>query len=360
MHVKHPLILLVILLCFSSISYGYQTPSQDNSNGKMSASVYSKIPLDEDFFYLDAPWRLEGENLTILGIWYYLGYVNNITFYDDFSGQQIRKTNYTAPVAVVDGPIFYSFTVNTSTLQRNASNYVSVRATFSLTNGNTNDEGPIYVYLANESRPSLQNWHAGDTHVHGIYSDNAAEFGASLNETSVAAREIGLEWTTMTEHTLSTRFENGWSNYSAECSNLTTCIRAAEISCSWFVNGTEYFDHYLGYNHTTYIHGGERFTDVNTTGNTLCSEVETRLNADNAFGYIAHPLLTMFLDFPGRITPSPMLAWNSGTRTARPKNSSETRGSRFSTSRRTRKRGESIFPEAQMRTATSITSSADR
>ncbi|TFH46952.1 MAG: hypothetical protein E4G94_01265 [ANME-2 cluster archaeon] len=61
------------------------------------------------------------------------------------------------------------------------------------------------VTIASETLPTLPNWHAGDTHYHSSYTDNAVEFGFPVESTIEAGRAIGLDWNAIADHSFDIR-----------------------------------------------------------------------------------------------------------------------------------------------------------
>ena len=57
------------------------------------------------------------------------------------------------------------------------------------------------VFRSEEDIPTQQGWYRGDTHLHSIYTQNDAETGLPLCATKGAAKLLGLDWITTTDHT---------------------------------------------------------------------------------------------------------------------------------------------------------------
>jgi len=56
------------------------------------------------------------------------------------------------------------------------------------------------VFRQNDEFPSLPNWLRGDTHYHGMFTQNDAEVGLPLDATKEMAKHCGLDWITITDH----------------------------------------------------------------------------------------------------------------------------------------------------------------
>lgn len=64
-------------------------------------------------------------------------------------------------------------------------------------------ESDVSLYLRSrigDPLPALPNWYRGDTHYHSFYTDTKAEFGLPLDVTATVARQVGLDWVTVTDH----------------------------------------------------------------------------------------------------------------------------------------------------------------
>ena len=59
---------------------------------------------------------------------------------------------------------------------------------------------PLRVMLAEDHLPKVAGWLAGDTHLHSSLTTDQIEFGASLEQTRLAAQLAGLEFIAATDH----------------------------------------------------------------------------------------------------------------------------------------------------------------
>jgi hypothetical protein len=66
---------------------------------------------------------------------------------------------------------------------------------FNYTDGRT-----LRVHVGSGPFPWPETWYGGDTHVHSMYTNNLYEFGAPVPAVALAARAIGLDWLTITDH----------------------------------------------------------------------------------------------------------------------------------------------------------------
>lgn len=58
----------------------------------------------------------------------------------------------------------------------------------------------LRVHVGSGAFPWPAGWYGGDTHVHTMYTNNIAEFGAPIPATRRAAAAIGMHWMTITDH----------------------------------------------------------------------------------------------------------------------------------------------------------------
>lgn len=59
----------------------------------------------------------------------------------------------------------------------------------------------LRVFRKNEDLPTISGYYRGDTHLHSMYTQNDAEIGLPLCATKEAAKLIGVDWITTTDHT---------------------------------------------------------------------------------------------------------------------------------------------------------------
>ncbi len=97
------------------------------------------------------------------------------------------------------------------------------------------------VTIANDTLPTLTDWHAGDTHYHSSYTDNAVEFGFPVEATVEAGKSIGLDWNAITDHSFdvgdskTTDSNHKWEVLKSDVSSYTSesyrLILGEEVSC---------------------------------------------------------------------------------------------------------------------------------
>ncbi|HEX6383286.1 MAG TPA: hypothetical protein VF177_01330 [Anaerolineae bacterium] len=78
---------------------------------------------------------------------------------------------------------------------------------------------PLVVYLASEAWPlrDTSQWYYGDTHYHSSYTNDIKEFGNPLADTRAAAIGMGLDWLTITDHSVDIDDSNPyWENPGAD------------------------------------------------------------------------------------------------------------------------------------------------
>ncbi len=59
---------------------------------------------------------------------------------------------------------------------------------------------PFLIYLSEEPLPTFPGWYWGDLHVHSNFTEDQVEFGAPIRETVLAARNMGLHFVAITDH----------------------------------------------------------------------------------------------------------------------------------------------------------------
>ncbi|HBF88409.1 MAG TPA: hypothetical protein DDX39_07165 [Bacteroidales bacterium] len=145
------------------------------------------------------------------------------------------------PIVEITKPYFYfnlnipfnvwsNYLCNDSVIDINV--YVSV-------DYDTDTEISFRVFISNLSIPKLPNWYRGDTHFHTYFTQNTAENGFPLAASKVAAKHLGLDWITTTDH--SCDFDNygsgmydNWARLGSEVLNLNN-----EDSSMVFIRGIE-------------------------------------------------------------------------------------------------------------------------
>ncbi len=168
----------------------------------------------------------------------------------------------------------------------------------------TDEEFGLRVFRSNEDIPKQQNWYRGDTHLHTMYTENSAEFGLPLCSTKEAAKLIGIDWITCTDHT--SDYDNygdgdiqtNWNKIQTEAQfwNLADSsliyIPGQEIAVN---NNNDNLVHLLAYPDFNAPMSlpflGDGDGDVSSTSISIDIALENLANA-NGFAYAAHPFAT--------------------------------------------------------------------
>ncbi|MBU4342119.1 MAG: CehA/McbA family metallohydrolase [Candidatus Altiarchaeales archaeon] len=149
----------------------------------------------------------------------------------------------------------------------------------------------LVVNITNKSLPAFENWYYGDTHYHSSYTDNEVEFGAPIEATIEVGKAIGLNWVTVTDHSFDLD-SSKWDNLTYECDSFSgsefKCLAGEEVSCYLRTSLITQYCHYLAYNISEYIKGGE--WEDGTGTDYMCEEVVSMVNNQGGFGYVAHPM----------------------------------------------------------------------
>jgi hypothetical protein len=76
---------------------------------------------------------------------------------------------------------------------------IDIEVNFSL---NLEVDQKIYlrVFRYNDDVPKINGWYRGDTHYHSFFTQNQAENGLPMSGTKVAAKTVGLDWITLSDH----------------------------------------------------------------------------------------------------------------------------------------------------------------
>jgi len=115
---------------------------------------------------------------------------------------------------------------------------VDIKVYFSL-NWQTDVESDVRVFRYDENQPSLPGWYRGDTHYHSMYTNNTAEFGLPLSADKEAAKAIGLDWITITDHSCDydnygLSIQDNWSRQDSEIEALN-----AQDTSMFLIHGIE-------------------------------------------------------------------------------------------------------------------------
>jgi len=270
---------------------------------EVSAGSTTVVPLWENTLlkdvFADAPWRTETGNIPILvmvkdatGIAgdYDLG---NVEIYLD---EDCDKDNNEADDILLETVTkWYDVTVSGSSynlyypgdwygityldpsehdLSGEACFHVVIRDIGGWFDPDSDTHSHFNVNIATDTLPALTNWHAGDTHYHSSYTDNAVEFGFPVEATVEAGKVIGLDWNAITDHSFDIRDSktvdpnHKFNALKSDVSSYTTgsyrLILGEEVSCYGHKNPSNPLVprgvvHFL-------IYGMENFNNVRGTG----------------------------------------------------------------------------------------------
>ena len=173
----------------------------------------------------------------------------------------------------------------------------------------------LRIKVVNTSKPIpiIQHWYSGDMHVHSSHSQvqaamdtpwEYAEMGLPIEYMSIAAKDIGLDWVTFTDHSYPLTNNPGrWDTLCDEVqtysiSNKLVLIRGEETTARWGTTITDRarYCHILTYNTNSLITSHEG-TSVYYTWEVLSggkppsygNNPSNNIRAQNGCAYLAHP-----------------------------------------------------------------------
>jgi hypothetical protein len=167
----------------------------------------------------------------------------------------------------------------------------------------TDDIVGMRIFRSDEAIPKLPNFYRGDTHLHSMYTQNDAEIGLPLCATKTAAKHIGLDWITTTDHTsdfdnYGSNVANNWLRIQTEVQQLNSedptmiYIAGQEVALK---NQQDKLVHMLAYPNSNNPYNfpfiGDGDGDLITTSVTVNSAL-AQLYSVNGFAYAAHPFAT--------------------------------------------------------------------
>lgn len=198
---------------------------------------------------------------------------------------------------------YFTFTIPPSSLV-GMNDMIDIKVTIQYSNLTFADETIVLrVNRVSNKLPSLTGFYRGDTHLHSMYTNSAAEIGLPLKATKVAASMAGLDWITTTDHT--SDYDNygagvqaNWLRINQEITDLNTLdssflfIPGLEVAVK---NSDAKLVHMLTYPNPLLPHSmpfiGDGNGDLIPT-NTTASGALVDIYAYNGFAYMAHPLAT--------------------------------------------------------------------
>lgn len=161
----------------------------------------------------------------------------------------------------------------------------------------------LRVFRKNEALPSVPGYYRGDTHLHSMYTQNDAEIGLPLCATKEAAKLIGVDWITTTDHT--SDFDNygvniasNWQRIQMEADVLNSLdssliyIAGQEVASN---NAENKLVHMLAYPDPSAPYSlpfiGDGNGDVLPTAVNVDGALST-IHQSGGFAYAAHPFAT--------------------------------------------------------------------
>lgn len=161
----------------------------------------------------------------------------------------------------------------------------------------------LRVFRKNEALPAIAGYYRGDTHLHSMYTQNDAEIGLPLCSTKEAAKLIGVDWITTTDHTsdfdnYGTDVSSNWQRIQGEAAQLNAMdpemiyIAGQEVACN---NSNSKLVHMLAYpapmSPFSLPFIGDGNGDVFPTSVNVASALST-IDQSGGFAYAAHPFAT--------------------------------------------------------------------
>ena len=179
---------------------------------------------------------------------------------------------------------------------------IDIKVEFSL-NWQTDVVSYLRVFRYNENFPKLPGWYRGDSHYHTMYTTNTAEYGLPISSTKEAAKEVGLDWVSCTDHSCDydnygTDIQTNWSRREAEVQSLNMedtsmiFIAGSEVSVN---NSAGNVIHLLCYPSPDLPYSlpylGDGNGDVSSTSLNI-NDILFTLSESGGFAYAAHPFAT--------------------------------------------------------------------
>lgn len=174
---------------------------------------FSRYFIKEPELIFDMPWRLNpGQQPTVFLIvkdaHLYPTHLKSISIEIFQAGKQMASLNWQLEETIRDRQKEFKFVLEQATLppghyqvlphlryevagkirEMVVDNYSGIRKT------------PLGVTVSAEPLPTLPGWVRGDTHVHTSLTTDQIEFGASPENTQLAAQLLGLDFLTATDH----------------------------------------------------------------------------------------------------------------------------------------------------------------
>ncbi len=207
-------------------------------------------------------------------------------------------------VSVDDTYWFFTFNIPASELA-GMEDVVDVTIEIGYANLTITDETfGVRIFRSDEDLPEQMHYYRGDTHLHSMYTQNDAEIGLPLCATKEAAKLIGLDWITTTDHTSDFdnygdgNIQNNWARIQAESAQLNSddpsliYIPGQEVAAN---NNEGKLVHMLAYPNYNDPFGlpflGDGDGDISSTGVTVDNAL-SQLHGIDGFAFSAHPYAT--------------------------------------------------------------------
>ena len=224
------------------------------------------------------------------------------TYTFDFDAESDLIDDY---VSVDDTYWYFTFNIPATELI-GLDNIIDIEATIGYANIAipATDVLRMRVFRSDTKIPTQTNYYRGDTHLHSMYTQNSAEIGLPLCSTKEAAKLIGLDWITTTDHTSDfDNYGNGnintnWTLLQNEVSSLNATdnsliyIAGQEVAVNNSDNKLVHMLAYPSYNTpTNFPFLGDGNGDLIPTAVSI-DNVIAQLTAVDGFSYCAHPFAT--------------------------------------------------------------------
>ena len=207
-------------------------------------------------------------------------------------------------VSIDDTYWYFTFNIPPSELL-GMEDVIDVKVQISYANLTIIDENfGVRIFRSDYDLPKIPGYYRGDTHLHSMYTQNDAEIGLPLCATKEAAKLIGLDWITTTDHTSDFdnygdgNIQNNWNRIQTEVAELNSqdasmiYIAGQEVAAN---NHEDKLVHMLAYPSAAdpfslqFIGDGDGdiYGTLVSVNNAL-----NHLNSIDGFAYAAHPYAT--------------------------------------------------------------------
>ncbi len=276
----------------------------------MGMDIYIKNAQDSDFgdkLLFDTLPDAEFESLIIQGSpndetldiqnFYESGYTKSSEYTIDFTAQSAIFSDNTF-VRVNQNIWYFTFLIQPEIIAQ-YDDIVDIKVYFHL-NLSSDDETFLRVFRYNETLPQQVGWYRGDTHTHGILTQNLAEIGTVPEATKLAGQHIDLDWQIFTDHSCDydnygNSMQENWEFLKQIISSLNTAdssyifIPGVEMSVT---NSNDKVIHALTYPKENSIESlgfyGDGGGDASSTDVSIDDLLDS-VHQNNGMVYAAHP-----------------------------------------------------------------------